>query len=71
LVLATTERREHIEDRIKPVVDLLVPVFFVAVGMKVQPSALNPLAEHATFGVALLLSAVAVASKLAADLGVY
>jgi Kef-type K+ transport system membrane component KefB len=25
LVLATTERREHIEDRIKPVADLLVP----------------------------------------------
>ena len=26
LVLATTERREHIEDQIKPVADLLVPV---------------------------------------------
>ena len=36
LVLATTERRAHIEERIKPVADdLLVPVFFVTVGMKV------------------------------------
>lgn len=71
LVLATTERRAHIEERIKPVSDLLVPVFFVTVGMKVQPAILNPFGEHATFGVALLLTAVAVASKLAAGLVVY
>jgi Kef-type K+ transport system membrane component KefB len=71
LVLATTERRAHIEERIKPVADLLVPVFFVTVGMKVQPAALNPFAEGAQFGVAMLLTAVAVASKLAAGLAVY
>jgi Kef-type K+ transport system membrane component KefB len=71
LVLATTERREHIEERIKPVADLLVPVFFVTVGMKVQPTALNPFAEGGQFGVAMLLTAVAVASKLAAGLAVY
>lgn len=72
LVLATTERRAHIEERIRPVSDLLVPVFFVTVGMKVQPAILNPFGEHAsTFGVALLLTAVAVASKLAAGLVVY
>ena len=71
LVLATTERREHIEERIKPVADLLVPVFFVTVGMKVQPVALNPFAEGAQFGVAVLLTGVAVASKLAAGLAVY
>ena len=71
LVLATTERREHIEDRIKPVADLLVPVFFVTVGMKVQPALLNPFAEGGKFGVAMLLTALAVASKLAAGLAVY
>ena len=71
LILATTERREHIEERIKPVADLLVPVFFVIVGMKVQPVALNPFAEGGMFGVAMLLTAVAVASKLAAGLAVY
>jgi Kef-type K+ transport system membrane component KefB len=71
LVLATTERREHIEERIKPVADLLVPVFFVTVGMKVQPVALNPFAENAQFGIALVLTIVAVASKLAAGLAVY
>jgi Kef-type K+ transport system membrane component KefB len=71
LVLATTERREHIEERIKPVADLLVPVFFVTVGMKIQPAALNPFAENAQFGIALVLTIVAVASKLAASLAVY
>jgi Kef-type K+ transport system membrane component KefB len=71
LVLATTERREHIEVRIKPVADLLVPVFFVTVGMKVQPTMLNPFAENAQFGTALVLVAIAVASKLSAGLAVY
>jgi Kef-type K+ transport system membrane component KefB len=71
LVLATTERREHIEERIKPVADLLVPVFFVTVGMKVQPTVLNPFAENAQFGIAMLLTAVAIASKLVAGLAVY
>ncbi len=46
LILATTERRVHIEERLKPVADLLVPVFFVTVGMKVQPTLLNPFAEN-------------------------
>ncbi len=71
LVLATTERRAHIEERIKPVADLLVPVFFVMVGMKVQPAMLNPFAENAQFGTALVLTAIAVAAKLAGGLAVY
>jgi Kef-type K+ transport system membrane component KefB len=71
LILATTERRAHIEERIKPVADLLVPVFFVTVGMKVEPAMLNPFAPNAQLGIAMLLTAVAVASKLAAGLVVY
>jgi len=71
LILATTERRSHIEERIKPIADLLVPVFFVTVGMKVEPAMLNPFAENTQFGIAVLLSTLAVASKLAAGLAVY
>jgi len=71
LVLATTERREHIEERLKPVADLLVPVFFVTVGMKVQPAMLSPFADDAQFGLALLLTLAAVVSKLATGLAVY
>ncbi len=71
LILATTERRSHIEERIKPVADLLVPVFFVTVGMKVEPAMLNPFAENTQFGIAVVLTALAVGSKLAAGLAVY
>jgi Kef-type K+ transport system membrane component KefB len=71
LILATTERRAHIEERIKPVADLLVPVFFVTVGMKVEPAMLNPFAAGSQFGIAMLITVVAVASKLAAGLAVY
>ena len=71
LILATTERRAHIEERIRPVADLLVPVFFVTVGMKVQPALLDPFAETTQFALALLLTAIAVVSKLAAGLAVY
>lgn len=71
LVLATTERRAHIEARIKPVADLLVPVFFVSVGMKVQPALLNPFAENAYFGIAVVLTGIAVASKLLTGLAIY
>ena len=71
LVLAKTDRRERIEERIKPVADLFVPIFFVAIGMKVDPRALSPSAEADGFVLALLLTVVAVASKLASGLAVY
>jgi Kef-type K+ transport system membrane component KefB len=71
LVLTKTERRAHIEEQIKPVSDLFVPIFFVTIGMKVLPATLNPLAPGGSFGLALLLTAVAVVSKLVAGLGVY
>lgn len=71
LILATTERRAHIEERVKPVADLLVPVFFVMAGMKVQPAMLNPFAEDTQFSLAILLTAVAVVSKLTTGLAVY
>jgi len=71
LVLATSERREHIKDQVKPIADLLVPIFFVTVGMKVDPSLLNPFAANAQFGTAVLLAVVAIVSKLATGLAVY
>ena len=42
LVLAKTEHHAHIEERIKPVADVFVPVFFVLVGVAVDLSHLNP-----------------------------
>jgi Kef-type K+ transport system membrane component KefB len=71
LILAKTDRRAHIEERIKPVADLFVPVFFVTVGMKVEPAMLDPFTPGGGFGLAMLLTGLAVASKLAAGLAVY
>lgn len=71
LILAKTDRRAHIEERVKPVADLFVPVFFVMVGMKVEPAMLDPFAANAQLGLALLLAGLAVASKLMAGLAIY
>jgi Kef-type K+ transport system membrane component KefB len=71
LVLSRTERRQHIEERVRPVADLLVPIFFVTVGMKVDPSVLDPFAPDGQLLTALLLTGVAVAAKLAAGVAVY
>jgi len=71
LILSRTEPHARIDDRIKPVADLLVPVFFVMVGMKVDLSKLNPFAEGAQLWLALALAVVAIGSKLVAGLAVY
>lgn len=71
LILARTERRARIEEQIKPVADLFVPIFFVTIGMKVRPAMLNPFAPDKGLALAGLLTAVAVLSKLTAGLGVY
>jgi Kef-type K+ transport system membrane component KefB len=71
LVLATTDRRVHIDERIKPVSDLLAPVFFVTVGMKVDLSMLSPFSDRAQLGLTLALTAIAVAAKLTTGLAVH
>jgi Kef-type K+ transport system membrane component KefB len=53
------------------VADLLVPIFFVTVGMKVEPALLNPFGEGTQLGTALVLTVLAIASKLMAGLSVY
>ena len=71
LILAKTEQREHVEEQIRPVADLFVPIFFVTIGMKVQPMMLSPFGADNQFGLALLLTAIAVLSKLVTGLSVY
>lgn len=71
LALAKTDRRAHIEERLTPVADLLVPIFFVTIGMRVEPAMLNPFAPGGQLAFALVLTGVAVVTKLAAGLAVY
>lgn len=71
LILAKTEHHAHIEDTVKPVADIFVPIFFVLIGAAVDLSRLNPFHRH-NWPVLLLaagLTVVAVLGKLAAGLG--
>jgi Kef-type K+ transport system membrane component KefB len=72
LVLARTEHHAHIVDRIKPVADIFVPIFFVLVGVAVDLRHLNPF-DAQNWPILLLaagLSATAILGKLASGLGV-
>ena len=73
LVLAKTDSRHEVEHAIRPVSDVLVPVFFVAVGMKADLSALNPFGGAGPSGAILAgaLTLLAVVGKLASGLAVY
>jgi Kef-type K+ transport system membrane component KefB len=71
LVLAKTERGINVEERIRPVADLFVPIFFVTIGMNVDVRHLDPVSPRGTLVLGALLTLVAVVSKLVAALGVY
>jgi len=66
LVLDETDARNELDDLIKPVADLLVPIFFVTVGAKADLSVLNPLIPDNRNGllIAAFLIIVAIAGKL-------
>lgn len=71
LVLASTEDRVRITERMQPLADIFVPVFFVVVGLHVQLRFLNPADPKSwpTLLLAAILFVVAVGSKLLAGLG--
>ena len=70
LLLARTDKKEDIDESIKPVVDVFAPIFFVMVGAKVQLGAFNPFvaANRPMLALAALLIVAAVAGKLAGAL---
>ncbi|MGH7261398.1 MAG: cation:proton antiporter [Nitrospiraceae bacterium] len=71
LILAKTEHQAHIEDTIKPVADIFVPIFFVLIGAAVDLSHLNPFNPQ-NWPILLLaggLTIVAILGKVAAGLG--
>jgi Kef-type K+ transport system membrane component KefB len=72
LVLAETEDRHPIEDRVKPVADFFVPIFFVTIGAAVDLSVFDPFdpGKRAVLAMAALLIVAAVAGKLASGLAV-
>ena len=72
LVLATTDDRVKIQEQIKPVTNIFVPVFFVLVGLQVNLQDMNPMdpSHRSALLITAILLVLAVIGKLAAGLGV-
>ncbi|NBO30648.1 MAG: cation:proton antiporter [Cyanobacteria bacterium WB6_1B_304] len=66
LVLDETDARNELDALVKPIADLLVPIFFVTVGARADLGVLNPIVPENREGlvIALFLIAVAIAGKL-------
>ena len=66
LVLDENDARNELDGLIKPVADLLVPIFFVSVGARADLSVLNPaIPEHRSgLVIALFLIIIAIVGKL-------
>jgi Kef-type K+ transport system membrane component KefB len=66
LVLEETDERKGLDEQVKPIADILVPIFFVTVGAKVDVGVLNPVLPENREGliIAACLIAIAILGKL-------
>ncbi|MDH6058211.1 cation:proton antiporter [Umezakia ovalisporum] len=73
LVLDETDKRKELDEQVKPVADILVPVFFVTVGAKVDLGVLNPLVPENRPGlvIATFLIVVAIIGKIVTGWSVF
>tara|TARA_B100001123_G_C15324128_1_gene1028943 strand:- start:2491 stop:3729 length:1239 start_codon:yes stop_codon:yes gene_type:complete len=73
LLLAKTNQKTLIEDRLKPVADVFIPIFFIMVGSAVDISVFNPFIKEniAVIILALVLFVIAVVGKLVSGLGAF
>jgi Kef-type K+ transport system membrane component KefB len=73
LVLDETDTRNELDELIKPIADLLVPIFFVTVGARADLGVLNPTVPENRAGllIAVFLMAVAIVGKLVTGWAVF
>jgi Kef-type K+ transport system membrane component KefB len=73
LVLDETDRRKELDEQVKPIADLLVPIFFVTVGAKTNFGVLNPAdpANREGLILALFLITVAILGKIVTGWSVF
>lgn len=73
LVLDETDKRKELDQQIIPIADILVPIFFVSVGSKVDLSVLNPSSADNRQGlvIAAFLIVVAIIGKLVTGWAVF
>lgn len=61
LVLDETDKRNELDEQILPIADILVPIFFVTVGARVDLSVLNPIVPENRQGLVLAVFLIVVA----------
>jgi len=73
LVLDETDKRKELDQQILPIADILVPIFFVSVGARVDLSVLNPTSAVNRQGlvIAAFLVVVAIIGKLVTGWAVF
>ncbi|TAF14149.1 MAG: cation:proton antiporter [Nostocales cyanobacterium] len=73
LVLEETDKRKELQKQVLPIADMLVPVFFVAVGAKTDLGVLNPSIPSNREGLimAIFLITVAIIGKVVTGLAVF
>ena len=73
MLLAKTHQKDLIEDRLKPVADVFIPIFFIMVGSAVDISSFNPFIKEniAVIILAVVLSIVAIVGKVISGFGAY
>lgn len=73
LVLDETDARSELDELVKPIADLLVPIFFVTVGARADLSVLNPAVPENRSGlvIAVFLIAVAIVGKVVTGWAVF
>ncbi|MBC5795475.1 cation:proton antiporter [Sphaerospermopsis sp. LEGE 00249] len=73
LVLEETDKRKELQNQVLPIADMLVPVFFVAVGAKTDLGVLNPAIPTNREGLimAIFLITVAIIGKVITGLAVF
>jgi Kef-type K+ transport system membrane component KefB len=73
LILAETEKRKELEEQVKPIADMLVPIFFVAVGARTDVSVLNPFVPENREGLIMsaFLIVVAIVGKVVTGFTVF
>ncbi|WP_414551029.1 cation:proton antiporter [Anabaena sp. CCY 0017] len=73
LVLDETDKRKELDEQVKPIADILVPVFFVTVGAKVDLGVLNPFIPENREGliIATFLLVIAIIGKIVTGWAVF
>ncbi|HEY9763640.1 MAG TPA: cation:proton antiporter [Trichocoleus sp.] len=73
LVLDETDRRKELDEQVKPIADLLVPIFFVTVGARADLSVLNPAIPENRAGllIAAFLIVIAIVGKVVTGWAVF